>query len=66
MDPKIGVRVVPHGNVPRVGQVGEVTAVLEIDGLLWCDVRFERPHAFHGSRMERIGADWLVTLDRVG
>jgi hypothetical protein len=54
--------VAPFGNVPRIGQVGLVMQILDIEGMLWADVQFKDPHPLHGSRMERIGLDWLFRL----
>jgi hypothetical protein len=62
--PAIGATVTPHGNVPRVGEVGVVTEIHEIYGMLWADVTFNRPHPLHGSRLERIGTAWLAPAER--
>lgn len=60
---RVGSAVVPAGHVPRVGEPGVVTEILILNGVPFADVRFETPHALHGSRVERIGADWLDPAD---
>lgn len=59
---EVGTKVRPVKGVPCTGQLGVVRRLFVVNGMCWATVEFQTPHAGHGSRLERIGVDWLTEV----